>query len=212
MTIIAIDGPAGAGKSTVARALAERLGLAYLDTGAMFRAVAFAAMHRGLDLEDFDSVGELAETIDIDVSELGVFVDGHNAAVEIRTPAVAAAASAIASNSRVRAELRERQRMWVRRHHGGVVEGRDIGSVVFPHADLKLYLTASPMIRAKRRVSELGGDVNEIAAAIAERDLADSTRADSPLREADGSVVLDTSGRSIEQVLQTIETLLRGAS
>lgn len=212
MTTIAIDGPAGAGKSTVARALAARLGLAYLDTGAMFRAVAFAAVQRGIDLDDIDRIGELAETIDIEVSEHGVFVDGHDAAVEIRTPTVAAAASAIATNSRVRTELRNRQRVWARQHQGGVVEGRDIGSVVLPHADLKLYLTASPMIRATRRVSEFGGDVNEIASAIAERDLADSTRADSPLREADGSVVLDTSGMSIEEVLQTIETLLRGAS
>lgn len=212
MTTIAIDGPAGAGKSTVARALAERLGLAHLDTGAMFRAVAFAAMLEDIDLDDVDRIGELAETIDIEVSERGVFVDGHDAGVAIRTPAVAAAASAIATNSRVRAELRDRQRGWARQHQGGVVEGRDIGSVVLPDADLKLYLTASPMIRATRRVSELGGDVHEIASAIAERDLADSTRADSPLREADGSVVLDTSGMSIEEVLQTIETLLRGAS
>ena len=118
--------------------------------------------------------------------------------------------SAVAANSEVRAEMRARQRRWAAERGGGVIEGRDIGSVVFPDAMLKLYLTASPRVRAERRVGEAGGDIDEIARAIALRDEKDSTRSDSPLREADGSIVLDTSGLSIDDVIATIEQLLKG--
>ena len=142
MRIIAIDGPAGAGKSTVARALAARLGLQYLDTGAMYRAVTLAAMRRGIDPADVEPVADLARQIDLDVSDAGVFVDGLDATAEIRSPAVTTAVSAVAANGAVRAELVSRQREWAHRHGGGVLEGRDIGSVVFPDAELKLYLTA----------------------------------------------------------------------
>ena len=205
--VIAIDGPAGAGKSTIARALAARLGLEYLDTGAMYRAVTFAAMRRDI-LDDDAAVATLAQEVTLEVGEQGVLVDGIDATVEVRSPEVTRSVSRVAANSAVRSELVERQRAWARRRGGGVIEGRDIGSVVFPDAELKLYLTASPRVRAERRVAEAGGDVGEIEAAIAARDGYDSSRADSPLVQADGSRVLDTSGLSIDEVLAVIERLL----
>jgi CMP/dCMP kinase len=206
--VIAIDGPAGAGKSTVARALAARLDLEYLDTGAMYRAVTFAAIRRGMDTTDVDAVAELARRVDLDIGERGVFVDGVDATTAVRTREVTSAVSAVAANSGVRVELVRRQREWAKQRDGGVLEGRDIGSVVFPDAELKLFLTASPRVRAERRVAEAGGDVNEIEAQIAFRDNYDSTRDDSPLTEADGSIVVDTTGLSIDEVLHRIERLL----
>ncbi len=208
MRVIAIDGPAGAGKSTVARALAARLGLEYLDTGAMYRAVTLAAMRRGIDTADLERVAKLAEDVSLEVGEHGVFVDGFDATTEIRSREVTTAVSAVAANSGVRAELVRRQRRWAVERGGGVLEGRDIGSVVFPDAELKLYLTASPRVRAERRVAEAGGDVDEIEAAIERRDRHDSSRSDSPLVEADGSIVVDTTGRSIDEVLARVEQLL----
>lgn len=208
MRIIAIDGPAGAGKSTVARALAARLGLEYLDTGAMYRAVTFAAMRHGIDTANLERVAELAREVNLEVGEHGVLVDGIDATTEIRSREVTMAVSAVAANSAVRAELVQRQRAWANERGGGVLEGRDIGSVVFPNAELKLYLTASPRVRAERRVAESGGDVEEIAAAIERRDHHDISRSDGPLVEADGSIVLDTTGLSIEAVLERIEQLM----
>lgn len=206
--IIAIDGPSGAGKSTLGKMLAKNLNLLYLDTGAMYRAVTFAAMHRGVDLDDDQRLADLARSVTLEVGDHGVLVDGIDATIEIRTAEVTRAVSRVAANSDVRAELVTRQRAWGRQRGGGVIEGRDIGTVVFPDALLKLYLTASPRVRAQRRVAEGGGDVDEIEAAIAARDTYDSTRADSPLAQADGSVVLDTTGLSIDQVLAEIEGLL----
>jgi CMP/dCMP kinase len=206
--IIAIDGPAGAGKSTVARALAARLGLEYLDTGAMYRAVTFAAMRHGIDTADLDRVAELARDVGLEVGEHGVLVDGVDATTEIRSREVTTAVSVVAANSAVRAELVRRQREWANERGGGVLEGRDIGSVVFPNAELKLYLTASPRVRAERRVAEAGGDVDEIEAAIERRDHHDTSRSDGPLVEADGSIVVDTTGLGIDEVLERIEQLL----
>ena len=208
MRVIAIDGPAGAGKSTVARALAARLGLEYLDTGAMYRAVTLAAMRRGIDPADVDQVADLAARVSLEVGERGVFVDDVDVTTDIRTREVTSAVSAVAANGRVRAELVQRQRRWAIERGGGVLEGRDIGSVVFPDAELKLHLTASPRVRAERRWAEAGGDVDEIEAAIARRDRYDSSRAHGPLVEADGSVVLDTTGLGIDEVLERIEQLL----
>lgn len=206
MIIVAIDGPAGAGKSTVARQLARSLNVPYLDTGAMYRGVTFAVLKHGISPDSTDAIGELARSIQLVIGETTLVVDGTDATEAIRGDDVTAAVSAVAANSQVREELRTRQREWVREHDGGVVEGRDIGTVVFPDATLKVYLTASPRVRAQRRVAQNGGDVNAIAAAIAERDLKDSTRVDSPLREASDSIVIDTSDRSADEVVgQLIE-------
>ncbi len=206
--VIAIDGPAGAGKSTVGRRIAVRLGLEYLDTGAMSRAVADAALRRGIPVSDDAAVAELSRTLALSVDDDGVFVDGVDATREIRSREVTEAVSAVAANTPVREELRSRQRQWADERGGGVIEGRDIGTVVFPDAALKLYVTASPRIRAERRVAELGGDVDDIAVSIAERDRRDMERADGPLRTAEGATVVDTSELTIDEVVEQIVGLL----
>ncbi|HUV19666.1 MAG TPA: (d)CMP kinase [Ilumatobacteraceae bacterium] len=206
--IVAIDGPAGAGKSTVGRAVAARLGLQYLDTGAMYRAVTFAALRRGIDPAEESDVASLAAAIDMTLDGSAVIVDGVDATVEIRGREVTAAVSAVAANSRVRSELVRRQRSWVAEHGGGVVEGRDIGSVVFPDATLKLYVTASPRVRAERRVAEIGGNVDDVEASIIERDRKDSTRADSPLMESSDAIVVDTTGSSVDEVVDHVLGLM----
>ncbi len=202
--VVAIDGPAGAGKSTVGREVARRLGLEYLDTGAMYRAVTFAVLRRGLDPHDVEAVAAIVGDVTMTVDDRGVVVDGVDASVEIRGREVTAAVSAVAANSAVRSDLVARQRHWAAEHHGGVIEGRDIGSVVFPDAALKLYVTASPRVRAERRVAEIGGDVDEVEASIIERDRKDSSRSDSPLTEADGSTVVDTTDSTIDEVVEEI--------
>lgn len=208
MRVIAIDGPAGAGKSTIAKALAARLGLEYLDTGAMYRAVTVAAARRGIPADDVERVAELAGEFHLDMGGGRVVVDGVDATDAIRSRDTTSAVSVVAANSGVRSVLRARQREWAESRGGGVVEGRDIGSVVFPDASLKLYLTATPRVRAERRVAEAGGDVDEIERAIAARDHLDSTRADSPLTEANGSVLVDTTGLGIDEVIEHILRLL----
>lgn len=201
MIVVAIDGPAGAGKSTIAKALAAKLGVRYLDTGAMYRAVTFAAMTSGIELSNQDLVAELTRKSKMLLTDETVMINGLDATTAIRSSEVTAAVSTVAANSQVRTELRERQRQWIADHKGGVVEGRDIGSVVFPDATLKVYLTASPIVRAKRRVTQSGGNVDEIAASIASRDLQDSSRSDSPLTQTDDAITIDTSDRSIDEVV-----------
>lgn len=208
MLVVAIDGPAGAGKSTVARALSRRLGVQYLDTGAMYRAVTWAVRDRGLDPADVDSVATLAATLDIDVGLDRVTVNGRDVTSAIRTREVTGDVSTVAANSEVRADMRRRQRAWGEVRRGGVIEGRDIGTVVFPDAVLKVYLTASPRTRAERRVMESGGDVNVIEAEIAERDMKDSSRSDSPLTSSSDSVIVDTTGRTIDEVVDHLEKLV----
>ena len=205
--VIAIDGPAGAGKSTIAQALSARLGMKYLDTGAMYRAVTFEAMLRELDLDNQEAISLMAQECDLHVGLDRVIINGHDATHAIRGPEVTGNVSKVAANSGVRTEMRIRQQEWATSHGGGVIEGRDIATVVFPDALLKVFLTASPEVRAQRRVDQSGGNVSEIAAAIAERDLLDSTRADSPLASSSDSVVVDTSDRAIDDVVDEIEKL-----
>jgi cytidylate kinase len=202
--VIAIDGPAGAGKSTVAKKVAAATGLPYLDTGAMYRCVAFAVLREGIDANDAARVGEIAEKSKILVERDSAMIDGYNVSDVIRGYEVTSVVSVIAAHPPVRTAMREQQREWIRAHGGGVVEGRDIGTVVFPSAVLKVFLTASPEVRARRRVSQSGGDVEEIARAIAERDHLDSSRDDSPLRPHDDSLIVDSSVLSIDEVVAVI--------
>jgi CMP/dCMP kinase len=205
MQVIAIDGPAGSGKSTVARALADRLGLEYLDTGAMYRSVAFAALRHDVDPADAEGVAALAPKLTIEVAGGIVTVDGVDASIEIRGPEVTRAVSVVAANPEVRAELVSRQRAWAEERGGGVIEGRDIGSVVFPDAVLKLYLTASPEERAGRRAKEVTDlDYETVAADIARRDAYDQGREASPLTEAPDAVLVDTTGRSVEDIIDEV--------
>ena len=206
MRVIAIDGPAGAGKSTVARALAARLGLEYLDTGAMYRSVAFAALRVGVDVDATDSVAEIARSMDLRMDPDGtVVVDGADATVEIRASEVSRAVSLVAANPGVRDEMRRRQREWAEHRGGGVLEGRDIGTVVFPDAELKVYLDADPEIRATRRAAELEGVTTaSVAADLARRDQMDSNRRHAPLREADGALRVDTTHLGIDEIVDLL--------
>jgi cytidylate kinase len=206
--VIAIDGPAGAGKSTVGRALADQLSVGYLDTGAMYRAMTFAALARGVVEGDLPEVSAMAPTVEIAVEGDTVIVDGIDATAAIRGREVTEAVSQISANPAVREVLVERQRAWVIEHGGGVVEGRDIGTVVFPDAELKLYITASARVRAERRVREIGGDVDEVEASIIKRDRIDSSRDHSPLTEADDAVIVDTTGMTIDEVVAHIMEML----
>ena len=202
MKVIAIDGPAGSGKSTVARRLADRLGLDYLDTGAMYRAVTFAALRRGIDPADTGPVADLARVVDLDVTTDHVRVDGVDATIEIRGPEVSRAVSLVAANPEVRAELVRRQREWAYERAGGVLEGRDIGTVVFPDAVLKVYLDARPEVRAERRAAEVSDlDYETVAADMARRDALDQGRQADPLRLADDAIMLDTSDMTIDEIV-----------
>lgn len=214
--VIAIDGPAGSGKSTVAREVASRLGVDYLDTGAMYRAVAFEAIRRGIDPDDAPTVAELARQLELRVDEKAVIVNGADATVEIRNPEVTRAVSAVAANPDVRKEMVLRQREWADAHHGGVVEGRDIGTVVFPSAVLKVYLTASDTERASRRAQEMLDrdfqpsevSMTTVAEDMARRDRIDSTRAASPLAVADDAVQVDTTGMDATAVVERVMKLV----
>lgn len=209
MTVIAIDGPAGSGKSTVARALADRLGLGYLDTGAMYRSVTFAALQRGIDPNDRAAVGQVADDVVIDLGPGGVTVDGVDATEAIRGVEVGRAVSIVAANPRVREVMVRRQRAWVVDHGGGVLEGRDIGTVVFPDAELKVYLTADPAVRAQRRAKEVADvDYQTVAADLARRDALDSGREVSPLAQADDALHLDTTGMTVAEIVDLLTARL----
>ena len=189
----------------MARTVADRLDLPYLDTGAMYRAVAFAALRRGIDPDDAEPVARLAAKVDLSVEAGVVTVDGVDASVEIRGPEVTRAVSAVAANPAVRAELVARQRRWAAERGGAVVEGRDIGTVVFPAACLKVYLTASHEERSARRAKEATDlSYESVADDIARRDRADSTRRADPLQAAPDAVVVDTTGLSIDDVVAEV--------
>lgn len=207
MRVLAIDGPAGAGKSTVARLVAARLGIPFLDTGAMFRAVAVTAAARGVDPADGASVARLAGAIGIDVDGDRTTVDGSDVSAAIRTADANRIVSIVARHSGVRDVLRTMQREWMAVRGAGVVEGRDISTVVFPDACLKVFLTASAQERAARRVAQSGGNVEEVAALILERDHLDSTRDIAPLSIATDAVVIDSTGRTADDIVSQIASL-----
>jgi cytidylate kinase len=202
--VIAIDGPAGAGKSTVARQVSTATGLRYLDTGAMYRCVALEVQNTATDPNDADAVGKIAREVSVVIERDAAKLNGVDVSSEIRSSEINAIVSVIAAHTPVRDAMREQQRRWIQAQQGGVVEGRDIGTVVFPDAILKVFLTASPEVRAERRVGQTGGDITAVAASIAERDHLDSTRLDSPLRPSEGSVIVDSSNRTIEEVVAEI--------
>lgn len=213
LLIIAIDGPSGAGKGTVARAVATNLGYRHVDTGAMYRALAWKAVHETLDLEDESTLATLARRAVIDVSDGVVRVDGHDVKEAIRTPEIDKAAAAVARQPGVR-EVLIRQQREIGVGGGVVMEGRDIGTVVFPAADLKIYLDAAPEERARRRAtdpSHASGQgaaaVQEVASALAERDRSDSTRKASPLALAADAVLIDTTGVPVDAVVQRVLAL-----
>jgi cytidylate kinase len=200
--VVAIDGPAGAGKSTVARALASRLGVTYLDSGAMYRAVALASLERHAD------PAEIARALRIELGDR-VLLDGRDVTELIRSREVSAAASRVAAEPAVRAAMVTEQRRLLA-HGDWVAEGRDIGTVVAPAAELKVFLTADPHERARRRADELGIEHAQVLAEQTIRDQRDSTRRESPLRPAEDAVVLDTTGLTVEQVVDRIAGLVAG--
>jgi CMP/dCMP kinase len=203
--IVAIDGPAGAGKSTVARRLAERLGFRYLDTGAMYRAVTWLALERGIELHDGAALGRLAEQHDVELTESGVFIDGADVTAEIRRAEIDRAVPIVARHKEVREVMRMRQRQ-LADQGDAVIEGRDIGTVVVPDAEVKVYLVANESVRAMRRLEErpeIGADA--LATDLRLRDESDRERT----QPAEDAVVIDTSELEVDDVVEQIKRLVR---
>ena len=206
--VIAIDGPAGAGKSTVARGVARALGFTYLDSGAMYRCVALAALDRRLDLDDGERIGEMAWELAIGFDRDTVQLDGRPVEGKIRTPEVTIASSKVSVHPQVRRAMVKRQRELIAAGNY-VAEGRDIGTVVSPDSPLKVFLTASEEERARRRAAETGGSVDEVREAIEDRDRRDRGREHGALRAADDSVEVDTTDLSPDEVVERIAELAR---
>ena len=203
--IIAIDGPAGSGKSTIAKALSKKLNLEYLDTGAMYRAVALVSIQQKVEIEDEKQVLAIAKEMNFNFENGLCVVNGFDATKEIRGSEVTRVVSVVAAMPTVRQEMVERQRLWVEERNGGVVEGRDIGSVVFPKAKVKVYLTASEEVRAERRIEqEETIDASKVADSIRKRDEADRGRSTSPLVRSEGAIEIDTSLMGVEETIEEI--------
>lgn len=212
--VVAIDGPSGSGKSTVARGVAAELGLPVLDTGAMYRAVTLAVLEAGADPGDEAACSAIAKAARIDLSGGTTRLDGRDVSAEIRAPDVTSAVSAVSAHAAVRATLVDHQREWVADHGGGVVEGRDIGTVVFPRAAVKAYLVASDVERARRRqrdeeAAARAVDVAAVRDALVRRDTLDSSRVVSPLRPADDAIVIDTTARTVADIVAEIVARFR---
>ncbi len=213
--VVAIDGPSGSGKSTVARGVADALGLDVLDTGAMYRAITQAVLARGADPHDAAACAQIAREVAVDVGER-VLLDGIDVTSAIRGPEVTGAVSTVSAHSEVRSVLVDRQRAWVDQRGGGVVEGRDIGTVVFPQATVKVFLTASGDERARRRQrdeqeAQREVEVDEVRDDLARRDHLDSSREASPLRAAPDAESIDTTGRSATEVIDHVVQRVRAA-
>ena len=206
--VIAIDGPAGAGKSTVARGVADALGFTYLDSGAMYRSVALAALRAAVDLDDGAALGELARRLEIELEGRRVRVSGEDVTEAIREPEVSAAASRVSVHPEVRSAMVEQQRRMIASGRY-VAEGRDIGTVVSPDAPLKVFLTATYEERGRRRAAETGEPVADVLAAIAERDDRDREREHGALRVADDAFEVDTTGRTVDDVIAGVVELAR---
>jgi len=206
--VIAIDGPAGAGKSSVARGVAAEIGFTYLDSGAMYRCVALAALEGGVPLDDGEALGGLAEGLEIGFDDGRVLLGDRDVSDEVRAPEVSAAASQVSVHPRVRAALVARQRQLIAAGRY-VAEGRDIGTVVSPDSPLKIFLTASDEERARRRAAEIGEDFADVLAAQRQRDARDTEREHGALRAAEDAVELDTTGLDLEQVVGRIVDLAR---
>jgi cytidylate kinase len=207
--VVAIDGPAGAGKTTVATGVGDALGLEVLDTGAMYRAATLLALERGLDLRDGEAIARAAEQATLELGDPpgSVRLDGRDVSREIRGPAVSAAVSAVSAHPEVRKLLRARQRAWAEERGGGVIEGRDIGTVVFPDAPLKIFLTAGDVERARRRhrdeeAARRPADIAEVQDEVELRDALDNKT--TPLEPAPDAVVIDTTGRDVDDVVKEI--------
>ncbi|HXQ89279.1 MAG TPA: (d)CMP kinase [Solirubrobacterales bacterium] len=207
--VIAIDGPAGAGKSSVARAVAAEIGFTYLDSGAMYRCVALAALERGANLDDGDALGDLAEGLEIGFDGSLILLGHRDVSREVRTPEVTAAASRVSVHPRVREAMVARQRRLIEAGRY-VAEGRDIGTVVSPDSPLKLFLTASDEERARRRAAQTGEDFETVLAAQRQRDARDTERQHGALRAAEDAVRLDTTGLSLQEVAGRVVALARG--
>lgn len=207
--IVTIDGPGGTGKSTVSRVVAARAGLPHLDTGAFYRAATLVVIRAGVNPEDEEAVFNVVSGVAMDQEKGRMYVDGKDVSADIRKESVTSAVSAVSAHQTVRALLVEKQRSWAKGHDGGVVEGRDIGSVVFPDASVKIFLDASPEERARRRAVETGEDVAEVLEDLNRRDHLDSTRVASPLTVPEGAVVIDTSELTFDEVVDELLEMIR---
>ncbi len=203
--VIAIDGPAGSGKSTVSPLVAEKVGLEHLDTGLMYRVIAYGCLDQQIETNDPAAIGRFADEIEFEAMGNGVVeYDGQSLTSELRTPEVSKLVSVVAANEDVRNEMVRRQRIWVQSRGGGVLDGRDIGTAVFPDAKLKIFLVADLDERAKRRSQDSAELVEAIAADIARRDKVDSERESMPLRKAPDALEIDTTGLAIDEVVAEI--------